>query len=306
MSGDGVVLDRQQIYLIKLDTHLSLPANVCGRATGKSSIGRLDVITRLLTENGNEYDVVPAEYDGHLYVLVMPQTFSIKVKPGQSLNQLRLFSGHPLASVVSRSLIGAYGVPFWHVANQDGGYEPWESLIEDDRKMVGDPALFDMTVDLADRDFPYVYEAKQCTVPIDVSMKAHYVPEEFFKRVPIEGNPPSVVLKQNSFYIMKSRERLSIPPDVAVEVVAISERIGDIRIHYAGFAHPGFGAGSAKKGTPLIFEVRATDMLTRLYDGSLLAKMQLFRMSELVKSDPSDSYDKQELKLSKVFRNPQS
>jgi len=100
---------------------------------------------------------------------------------------------------------------------------------------------------------------------------------------------------------MKSKERLSLPCDVAVEVIAISERIGDIRIHYAGFAHPGFGqhGNTNKPGTPLIFEVRATDMPTRLYDKSLLARIQLFRMSE--KTDPAKSdYDQQELKLSSV------
>jgi dCTP deaminase len=101
---------------------------------------------------------------------------------------------------------------------------------------------------------------------------------------------------------MKSKERLSIPTDVAVEVMAISERIGDIRIHYAGFAHPGFGQKPVppKKGTPLIFEVRATDMNTRLYDSSLLARVQFFRMSERTKAATSP-YDQQELKLSALF-----
>jgi hypothetical protein len=101
---------------------------------------------------------------------------------------------------------------------------------------------------------------------------------------------------------MKSKERLCIPLDVAVGVIAISERIGDIRIHHAGFAHPGFGQHSdaTKLGTPLIFEVPATDMLTRLYDKSLLAGVRLFRMSEKAKPKKSE-YDRQEMKLSSVL-----
>jgi hypothetical protein len=97
---------------------------------------------------------------------------------------------------------------------------------------------------------------------------------------------------------------LHIPYAVAVEVIAISERIGDIRIHYAGFAHPKFGRhkSKVKKGTPLIFEVRATDMNTKLFDGSLLARIQLFRMSTKTEVKPSE-YDEQELKLSGYFRN---
>ena len=127
---------------------------------------------------------------------------------------------------------------------------------------------------------------------------------KFFEELPVleDGPDRSVVLEPRRFHIMKSRERLAIPEDVAVEVVAISERIGDIRIHYAGFAHPGFGRAVRKprRGTPLIFEVRATDMPTKLYDRSLLARIQLFRMSERAAPTPS-TYGHQELKLSDLF-----
>ena len=131
-----------------------------------------------------------------------------------------------------------------------------------------DPLLFDLTVDLGDREFPYIYRAKSnVNDPIDTKLKNQLPPDEFFEKVDVDSRDKSVILEQGHFYIMKSKERLHIPDDVAVEVVAISERIGDIRIHYAGFAHPGFGLGerATRKGTPLIFEVRATDMRTKLY-----------------------------------------
>jgi len=302
-DGDYFLLQKRKIYLIKLDSYLKLPSNINGRATGKSSIGRLDVITRLLTEPCIEYDVVQPDYEGQLYLLVLPQTFPIIVRPGRSLNQLRLFSGPPHASVITRDLIDDFGVPFWHVA-----HESWE----DSRKRfkvsrISDPTLFDLTVDLADPDYRYIFKAKAGNhQPIDCSKIKHYSPDEFFEKTAIEGqgNASSVTLEQGSFYIMKSKERLALPCDVAVEIAAISERIGDIRIHYAGFAHPYFGQyeNGSKKGTPLIFEVRATDMDTRLYDRSLLARVQFFRMSKEAEAEKDESeYNRQELQLSKVF-----
>ena len=149
--GKYFFFENGQIYLVELDHYLKLPRNISGRATGKSSIGRLDVITRLLTENSTEYDIVEAGYEGHLYLLIVPQTFSIKVSPGASLNQLRLFSGPPYASVINRSLIHDFGTPFWYVRNDDRPYEwrCWEELLtEYSSSRTADPSLFDLTVDL--------------------------------------------------------------------------------------------------------------------------------------------------------------
>jgi dCTP deaminase len=310
-DGEFFLFERKGIYLVELDHYLKLPANVNGRATGKSSIGRLDVITRLLTDNSSEYDTVEAGYTGPLHLLIQPQTFPIKVKPGQSLNQLRLYSGPPHASVITRWLIPSFDTPFWYVPYQERkqDYKCWsELLLEYNKSPIADPSLFDLTVELSDQKPGYIFKAKELAANIDAidlrkGEKSHD-PTIYFETVDIqtEGAARWVDLKANSFYIMKSKERLFIPHDVAVEVIAISERIGDIRIHYAGFAHPGFGRHNdpEKRGTPLIFEVRATDMDTRLYDGSLLARIQLFRMSAETTIE-SSAYDKQELKLSSYF-----
>ena len=304
LSGGKFHFEKGNIYLVELAHHLQLPSNISGRATGKSSIGRLDVITRLITNATREYDLVTAGYNGPLHLLLVPQTFTIHVAPGASLNQLRLFCGSHTSATVKRQELRHYGVPFWWILRhgKEHEYEEWdppESLDPTD-----DPLQSDLTVDLGDKNSPHVYRALQgVTIPIDVAAKRSLAPEEFFERDSVDEKDRSIVLKQGSFYIMKSRERLHIPDDVAVEVIAISERIGDIRIHYAGFAHPGFGLGErpTRKGTPLIFEVRATDMETKLYDASVLARIQLFRMSKRTEPDTSE-YEKQELKLSAVFK----
>ncbi len=299
---------KKSIYLVELDQHLKLPSNISGRASGKSSVGRLDVITRLIANGSREYDLVSAGYEGPLHLLLMPQTFAIRVQQGASLNQLRLFCGAHSAAVISRGEMHHYGTPFWYILkeNSDDEYECWEA--SDQHDITDDPLLFDLTVDLGDPRYPYVFRAvHDVTEPIILGQKRVLDPRKYFEQLHVETDGPdrSVVLEPNHFYIMKSRERLFIPEDVAVEVVAISERIGDIRIHYAGFAHPRFGREprnrGERRGTPLIFEVRATDMPTKLYHGSVLARIQLFRMSRApAKTDGSD-YEKQELTLSNVF-----
>lgn len=307
--GEYFTFEAGSIYLVELDHVLDLPPNISGRATGKSSIGRLDVITRLVTINSREYDLVGPGTPERLHLLLMPQTFSIRIEPGESVNQLRLFSGPQCSATISSELVRHYGTPFWYYKQNDHLKRWPEEVGEvDAHRLTADPHLFDLTVDLADPSYPHVYKAqKPSTEILDIRKKylarnGKYDPTKFFEAVPIDAADRSVVLEPDSFYIMKSRERLAIPNDVAVEVIAISERIGDIRIHYAGFAHPGFGRASKGKqnGTPLIFEVRATDMATKLYDDSLLARVQLFRMSKEAEPENSD-YEGQELKLSKVF-----
>ena len=308
--GPYFEFERGQIYLVRLDDYLNLPENVSGRATGKSSVGRLDVITRLITANSQEYDLVRPGYQGELHLLIVPQTFSIRVAPGGSLNQLRLFCGPQHACVIRRDVAAHYGSPFWFTERKKGHPTAWDLTAGD--PMIDDPTLFDLTVELSDPDEAFVYKAKTEEVPIlDLRdrRKGIFDPCEYFERIEVNENAGDryVVLDKQGFYIMKSRERLHIPKSVAVEVVAISERIGDIRIHYAGFAHPGFGRtrGDSRSGTPLIFEVRATDMQTRLSSASILARIQLFQMSSPVPLDeesPSD-YEQQELKLSSVFKD---
>lgn len=312
-DGDDMFTFRKNTaYLVELAHYLQLPKNVSGRATGRSSVGRLDIITRLIGGKGSEYDLVPAGYNGKLHLLVVPQTFDIKASVGTALNQLRLFSGSQFDSIISRSSVRHFGTPFWYFRN-DGNFEPWPREEEkpterDNASLIEDPYQLDLTVDLADPDEGYVFDAQTGVGEPIVLKKGENDPAKYFKKKPIQER--SVTLDKDQFYILKSRERLHIPSTVAVEVVAISERIGDIRIHYAGFAHPEFGRDrpdDGKKGTPLIFEVRSTDMSTRLQDGTLLARVQLFRMSQAYvpkangQEENKKSYNTQELQLSNYF-----
>jgi dCTP deaminase len=89
----GAVLERGCVYVAELQEALALPPGVCARANPKSSTGRVDVFVRLVTDRGAAFDDVGEGYTGPLYVEIAPQTFSVLVRSGTRLNQLRLRSG---------------------------------------------------------------------------------------------------------------------------------------------------------------------------------------------------------------------
>jgi len=91
----GAVLEKGCVYIAELQERLALPEGVSGRANPKSSTGRVDVFVRLLTDRGAGFDDIEAGYEGPLYLEIAPQTFSVLVRTGTRLNQLRLKRGEP-------------------------------------------------------------------------------------------------------------------------------------------------------------------------------------------------------------------
>ena len=91
--GGGAVLERNRPYLIPLQERLRLPADLHARANPKSSTGRLDIFTRVISERNFRFDAVPAGYDGPLFLEVVSRSFAIRVHEGSSLNQIRIIQG---------------------------------------------------------------------------------------------------------------------------------------------------------------------------------------------------------------------
>ena len=89
----NTLLEKNCIYLCELNEKLKLPKDIMGKSNPKSTTGRLDIFTRVITENGKEYDNIKYNYKGKLYLEIIPQSFSIIVKRNISLNQLRFFKG---------------------------------------------------------------------------------------------------------------------------------------------------------------------------------------------------------------------
>ncbi len=91
--SENTLLEKNCIYLCELNEKLSLPNDIMGKSNPKSTTGRLDIFTRVITENGKEYDFVNYNYKGKLYLEIIPQSFSIIIKKNYSLNQMRFFQG---------------------------------------------------------------------------------------------------------------------------------------------------------------------------------------------------------------------
>jgi dCTP deaminase len=183
----GAVLERGCVYIAELQERLKLPRGVSARANPKSSTGRVDVFVRLLTDRGNRFDDVDEGYDGPAYMEIAPQTFSVLVRAGTRLNQLRLKAGDPprlrIESVgvdLTGEIAGFRGRRHAGLVDLDkeDGHDPrdfWEPLRPKDGQLLLDPGEFYILASKGAVEIP-VLEAAEMT-PIDPSVgefRVHY------------------------------------------------------------------------------------------------------------------------------------
>ena len=100
--NQNVLLEKNCIYLCELNEQLNLPDNIMGKSNPKSTTGRLDIFTRIITEKGREYDYVNYNYKGKLYLEIIPQSFSIILKKNTSLNQMRFYRGSNIEKKIKK------------------------------------------------------------------------------------------------------------------------------------------------------------------------------------------------------------
>lgn len=289
-----VVLEKGCVYIAELMEELKLPADIAGYANPKSSTGRLDIFTRLITDCGAEFEGVAAGYKGKLYVEIMPHTFSVLAQQGTRLNQIRFVRGNPPPSdtkltELDQTLKLVY-------SDSDG---PLPAIIKN--------GLW-ISVDLeGDASKGIIgYRAKHHAPLIDLSKLNHYDPLDFWE--PIARNAErSLVLSPDDFYILVSRERVRIPNSHAASMVPYDPSVGEFRIHYAGFFDPGFGYGANNlKGARAVLEVRSHDvpfMLEHGQDvGRLIYERLLGEPEKIYGVNIGSNYQSQGLKLSKQFK----
>ena len=187
LSG-GYVMEKGCVYIVRLQERLSLPKGLIARANPKSSTGRVDVFVRLLTDRGPVFDDVVEGYEGPLYLEVAPQTFSILVRPGTRLNQLRLKAGEPPrletrsvgVDLMGGEIVGFRGRRHAGVVDLDhiDGHDPrdfWEPLALRRGELLLDPGEFYILASSDDVEIP-VDQAAEMT-PIDPSVgefRVHY------------------------------------------------------------------------------------------------------------------------------------
>lgn len=278
----GAVLEKGCVYVVPLLERLALPPGLSAVANAKSSTGRLDLLTRTITDGGVEFDRIPAGYTGPLYAEICPRSFSVLVRPGMRLNQIRFRDGQ---SVLSDADLAAL-----HDA----------SPLVDGPAEISDGLGF--SVDLRPASGTLVgYRAKPHAGVIDLDRIGAYPPADFWEEV--HSDQGRIILDPGAFYILVSREAVAIPPHCAAEMAPYLAMVGEFRVHYAGFFDPGFGHGLPARG---VLEVRCHEAPFVLEHGQIVGRLVYERMSEvpdmLYGRDIASNYQGQGLKLSKHFR----
>ncbi len=292
------VLEKGCVYLVPLMEQLRLPDELEAKANPKSTTGRLDVFTRLITDYGAEFEFVPKGYSGPLYAEIVPRTFSVIVHPGLSLSQLRFIRGRaPSSDTHLRGLDRDEGLIYLDEAN------PGTAIIRGGLKL---------SVSLqGERNSDVVaYLGKKNTPLVDLEKVDHYDIDRFWDAIP--GRPDGrLILNPGDFYILASRERVRVPPQYAAEMVPFDPSVGEFRIHYAGFFDPGFGYGDRNiTGTRAVLEVRAHETPFVIEHGQVVGRLVYSRVLDVPEKiygkSIGSSYQRQELVLSKQFRRPAS
>jgi dCTP deaminase len=292
---DGAVLERDRPYLVPLIEELALPSDVRAKANPKSSTGRLDVFTRVLTDRHHRFDEIRPGYRGKLYLEVVPRSFAIQVKTGLSLNQLRLARGEVrLGDEEIRALQDEF--PLLYLDSH--------ALRESELALAD--GLF-LSVDLSGpADRIVGYRAKKNSLPIDLSRIRAYRWTDFWDPVFPEAGS-KIVLEPEIFYLLLSAEGVCIPPQIAAEMMAYDPTAGELRTHYAGFFDPGFGHGDAGgEGSRAVLEVRSYEVPFVLEHGQLVGRLAYERLTStpavLYGQGIKSSYQGQGIKLSKHFK----
>ena len=300
-GGAGGILEQNRPYLVPLVEQLDLPPDVSAKANPKSSTGRLDIFTRVITDNIFMFDEVSRGYRGRLYLEIVPRTFTIRLHPGLSLNQLRLMRGHTgLADEeirrlhTSTPLLYRNGVALTgdQIAVSNGLFMGLHLGREAGQEVIG-------------------YRAKENSELIDLGKTDHYAVRAFWEEVLSEGSKHGarIVLHPEKFYLLLSEDSVAIPPEYAAEMTAYDPTSGELRTHYAGFFDPGFGYDpqiSAFTGSRAALEVRAHDVPFAVEHGQNICKLSFERMIEppdrLYGYALDSNYQGQEVALSKHFK----
>ncbi len=296
LRRDGAVLETNRPYLIPLIEQLDLPVGLRGRTNPKSSTGRLDVFTRVITDHSYRFDEIADGYGGQLYLEVVPLSFTVRVRQGLALNQLRLVRGQArlgddqLRTVhAEEPLLFRDGVP---VADHDfataNGLFVSLDLRGDDEGRVG-------------------HRAKGYAPLLDLGQVDAYEVDDFWEPVRREHGD-RIVLAPERFYLLLSDESVRLPPHLAAEMTAYDPTSGELRTHYAGFFDPGFGyhADGSLNGSRAALEVRAHDVPFMIEHRQRVCKLTFEHMlaapEKLYGSQIGSNYQGQEETLGKHFR----
>ena len=291
----GGVLERGCVYIVPLLEGLRLRHRTSALGNPKSSTGRLDVFTRLITDYGTEFDRVREQYNGPLYAEVSPRTFSVLVRKGSRLSQVRIRRGNPPSTdedmrrlQMQHNVVG--------------------SEISEDDIRNGVPVAVDVKGEVTGGLIGY--KAKSHAGLIDIDRSRHYDLADFWDPIhaPRSGG---LILDPAEFYILASRDPVRVPPTHAAEMIAYDTLVGEFRVHYAGFFDPGFGHPDAGgEGSRAVLEVRSYEVPFVIEHGQIVGRLMYERLTsapkQLYGAGLASSYQRQGIALSKHFKTPVS
>jgi dCTP deaminase len=297
----GAVLEKGRVYVIPLLEAISLRSEVAAFANPKSSTGRLDILTRLIADGATSFDQVDEGYKGDLYIEIAPRSFSVVVKTGTRLNQLRFrrTRGEEAKAITSAD---------WKKLLDEGQIVD-SSDHEQNAKSIKTGVL-PFTVDLKGSGVKgdiIGYRAKKHVRRIDLERR-DYDPLDYWEPIHYHKST-SLILDPDEFYILMTKEAIAVPPEYAAEMLPYDTRAGEFRVHYAGFFDPGFGWNGAinKAGSSRgVLEVRSHEVPFLLEHGQTVGWLRYERMAarpeHLYGQDIKSNYQGQGLKLAKQFK----
>ncbi|MEZ5976084.1 MAG: 2'-deoxycytidine 5'-triphosphate deaminase [Planctomycetota bacterium] len=302
LDEGGTTFERGQVYLVELEERLALPGDISARFNPRSSTGRCDLFTRVLTNRHPRFDEAPAGYRGPLYLEVCPLSFDVELRRGDRLCQVRLQKGEPaLTTAQLRAL-----------------YRETPLAFENDRPLAESEVTFGeqgellLGIGLQDRN-PAGWCARPTAHTLNFSAQNHHDPKDFWD--PIEAPNGRAILTPNHFYILASAQRIKIPPHLAAEMLPVDIGIGELRNNYAGFFDNGFGweedarQNPTGTGTTAVLEVRAHDVPFLVEHNQLFFRLRFFHTSGRPQNlygqnRPGPSYRHQDLTLARTFKSP--
>ncbi len=270
-------LERNVLYLARMNESLKLPANIYAFCNPKSSSGRVDIQVRVLADGISRYDaIMSGGFTGELWLLIGPKSFPVVIPPGETLSQIRFFNADcRLSDKAVEEELATYPL----LRDPDG-----QPISSSNRHLSDRDGALLLGIDVT-HDF-VGWECLGLNRILDLSKRKHYIPSDFFQ--PLHSANGAVRLRSGAFYILYTRERVQVPPHLACEMIPMDERSGEFRAHYAGFIDPGWGWGAKGEaaGRRLVLEVRPFEDLI-LRDAQPVAKIRFEKMSEI----PTELYD---------------
>jgi dCTP deaminase len=294
------ILEKNQVYLVPLMESLALPAHIQVRSNPKSTTGRLDMLTRVISDGSSRFDDVRAGYHGKLYLEIVPKSFTVRVRPGLSLNQLRFIQGDAYFDDAHLHLLYERSPLLYHASDRP-------IAVED--AFIQDGLLMSVDLQGAMNRGIIGYKAKKNSNIVDLSKVHYYDVADFWDPIYRHKNG-QLILEPEEFHLLCSKEKVCIPPQYSAEMVAYDIGAGEFRVHYAGFFDPGFGYGNGDiPGTYAVLEVRSHEVPYRISHGQPFCKIQYTQNIEppevLYGTGLKSNYQRQKLSPSKQFKRVQ-